>query len=867
MIKNSLPISSKLIRKQFIDFFKSKEHTFVRSSSVAPNDDPTLLFTNAGMNQFKPIFLGHQKPEYPCVANSQKCIRVSGKHNDLEEVGVDDYHHTFFEMLGNWSFGNYYKEDAIKWAWELLTEVWGIDKNRLWVTIFKDDDESGEIWENVTDISSNRVLKYGHKDNFWEMGETGPCGPCTEIHYYSGDDPENQIAEGVNRDHEYREIWNLVFIQYNRDKNGKLTDLPNKHVDTGAGFERIVALLNGKVSNYDTDLFIPITDKIVELSGKSLAFEDGIPHRVIADHLRMLSFSIADGAMPGNEGRSYVLRRVLRRAARFGRVLEMKKPFIYELVNVLVQTMGDAFPELKEKQIHIEKVIKAEEQSFSETLDRGLEIFEKLSGNLKKGDTISGDDAFKLYDTFGFPLDLTELIARDKGLSVDIKRFDECMAEQKTRARASGGFKLDENSDNWTIILESEKTEFIGYDESECETEITKYRKSKNGFEIVLKQSPFYPEQGGQIGDKGLILSNNFKFQVNNTQKDGKEIIHIGKIISGEFSTDEKVSAKIDENYRQDIRLNHTATHLLHKSLKLVLGNHVNQAGSLVENGRLRFDLTHYERLNQEQIIEIENLVNNAIRDNFEVITNVQDYESARDSGAEALFGEKYGDEVRVVSISDYSKELCGGTHVIRTGDIGSFKIISESALASGVRRIEAITGRLVNEYLQVKDQKLNSIQSLLKCSEKDIQLKLNQLLDERKKLNKQIKELSSANQGDVIEALISKSIDFNGVKLLVELVDEIDDLKAFGDKFRELTKEKSIALIGTILNEKPMIVCAVSDDLTKLVKAGDVVREVGKQMGGGGGGKPHLATAGGKDVDSLESALKYGKQFIKSKV
>ncbi len=860
-------MNSKDIRQQFIDFFKDKQHAFIRSSPVVPQDDPTLLFINAGMNQFKPVFLGQAEPQALRAVNTQKCIRVSGKHNDLEEVGVDDYHHTFFEMLGNWSFGDYYKKEAITWAWELLTDVWKIDKSRLWVTIFQDDDEAGELWKKYTDIDPNRVLKFGHKDNFWEMGETGPCGPCSEIHYYSGDDPDSQIPEGVNRDDDYREIWNLVFIQYNRIEDGSLTDLPQKHVDTGAGFERIVAVLNDVKSNYETDLFQPIISKIVELTGKSLDFKDGIPHRVIADHVRMLSFSIADGALPGNEGRGYVLRRVLRRAARFGRLLDMHEPFIYQLVDTLISVMGTAFPEIRDKKSHIKKVLKAEETSFGDTLDRGLDIFAKINENKKAGDQISGDDAFKLYDTFGFPLDLTELMARENGLTVDQTRFEVCMLEQKNRARAAGKFDRADDTLPWTEVSTGPVNEFLGYTETTSLSEIRKYRIVQFQVEIILDKTPFYAEQGGQIGDTGTLSSDGLEIAVVNTQKYADDIVHIGIVKTGSLAGVKKVSASIDNGRRQKIRSNHTATHLMHKALKTVLGEHVHQAGSLVAPDRLRFDVTHYERITAAEITKVETIVNDVIRQNIVVDITIKSYDEALQGGATALFGEKYGDEVRVINVTDFSQELCGGTHVNRTGDIGMFKIISESALAAGIRRLEAITGAAAFDFLISHDEILNEARDQLKCSVEDINERIKNLLTERRQMEKELSSLREGDQSSVVAELVQKAESIDDIRLVVIRLDNAGDLKKLGDTFRKSAGKNGIALVGTVTNNKPMVLCAVTDDLTSKINAGESVREVGSQMGGGGGGKPHLATAGGKDADKLDAALKFGTEFIKNKL
>jgi len=863
-----LPLDSRSIRKQFIDFFREKEHSFVRSSSVVPTDDPTLLFTNAGMNQFKPIFLDTEKPKSKRVVNSQKCIRVSGKHNDLEEVGVDDYHHTFFEMLGNWSFGDYYKKEAIQWAWELLTEVWKMDKNRLWVTIFQDDNEAGELWREFTDIDPKRILKFGHKDNFWEMGESGPCGPCSEIHYYTGKNVDDQNADGVNRDHDYREIWNLVFIQYNRGKDGKLSDLPAKHVDTGAGLERIVAILNGKTSNYDSDLFMPIIKKISEVTDAEYSSDDGVTHRVIADHLRMLAFSIADGAMPGNEGRGYVLRRVLRRASRYGRMLEMHEPFIYKLIPTLTEIMGGAFPELTEKQSHIQKVIRAEENSFGSTLDKGIEIFEKITQDMKTGDSISGDDAFKLYDTYGFPCDLTELMAREIGLSIDNEGFKSCMDVQKKSSRDGGDFTQQVDSTKWETINEGSSSEFVGYDQTKCESQIRKYNLNYNkSGKIILDKTPFYAEQGGQVGDVGFLKKGEFEFAVVDTQKFSDEIVHIGKVVSGKIPKSGLVSAVVDNEHRQEIRLNHTSTHLLHTALKQVLGDHAHQSGSLVEAERFRFDVTHYERITVDELQKIEKIVNSKIRENLLVTTNIKEYESAREEGAVALFGEKYGDEVRMVSISDYSKELCGGTHAKRTGDIGAFKITSESALAAGIRSIEAITGNAVIQLLHQNEKVINQSKELLKCTEKEIQEKITQVLEHRKLLEKENGELKRISQSSVVDDLLSDAKQIDDIKLIVTKLNDIDDLKTIGDEFRQKFKNNGIVLIGTVKNNKPMVMCAITDDLTSKIQAGKVVKEVGEKIGGGGGGKPHLATAGGRNKEALESALEFGETYIKTKI
>ena len=854
------------IRKQFIDFFKKKEHKYIQSSSVCPQNDPTLLFTNAGMNQFKPYFLDIEKPKYKRAVNSQKCIRVSGKHNDLEEVGIDDYHHTYFEMLGNWSFGDYYKHEAIKWAWELLTEVWKLDKDRLWVTIFEEDDESSDVWKKNTDIEPKRILKFGHKENFWEMGETGPCGPCTEIHYYTGGSIKNQKASGVNKLPNYREIWNLVFIQYNRKKDGILEDLPSKHVDTGAGFERLVAILNGKSSNYETDLFIPILNKIEEISGKKISFNKGVSHRVIADHIRMISFSIADGSMPSNDGRGYVIRRVLRRAARFGRMLDLNEPFMYKLVDVLSEIFGGIYPEIMDKKEHIKKVIKSEEASFGETLDRGLEIFEEIISSSSNKE-ISGQDAFKLYDTYGFPIDLTQLIAKEKDFNVDKVSFDMLMEKQKKRARSKEKFTLNDSTIDWIVLNKEKETKFIGYNQNQIESKIIKYNINKNLVRLVLDQTPFYAESGGQISDVGFVSNSDFKIEITDVQKNGNDLIHYGKLVFGNIKTNDSVLAEINQDYRQKIKLNHTATHLLHKALKEELGNHVQQAGSLVASNLLRFDLTHYEKLTSENIISIETNISNIIRENIKVSTSICSYKKAKKDGAEALFGEQYGENVRVVDIPGFSKELCGGTHVNRTGDIGGFKIVSESSLATGIRRIVAITGNAIPELLSKQELLLKNLKSVLNCNNEEILPRIELLLDEKKQLEKEIYKVKNINDLVLVKKLISKAEDYSGIRLIISQIDFEGDVKLIGDSFRRKINNKGIALIGLIQNNKPVIMCAITDDLTKNIQANMLVKKVADIIDGGGGGREHLATAGGKENSKIKEALLYGEKIIKTKI
>lgn len=857
-------MNSAAIRQSFIEFFKSKDHHFVRSAPVIPHSDQTLLFTNAGMNQFKPIFLNEQNPRNLRVVNSQKCIRVSGKHNDLEEVGFDSFHHTFFEMLGNWSFGDYYKKEAISWAWELFTEVWQLDKNRLWATVYEEDDEAFDLWPKVTDIDPSRVLKCGKEYNFWEMGETGPCGPCSEIHYYIGDDPDNQNDSGVNNSNAYWELWNLVFIQNNRMANGTLEDLPKKHVDTGAGLERITAVLQNKNNNYETDLFQPIILSTEILTKKKYG-DFTVPFQVIADHVRMLSFSIADGALPSNDGRGYVLRRILRRAARFGRKLEQHQPFLYRLVDSVCDVLGDAYPELVEKKTHIKKIIESEESSFNETLDRGILHFEKLLKNLT-GDLISGKETFKLYDTYGFPPDLTQLMANEKGLKVDIDGFNKEMELQKERAKKAGKFKANLENIPWQIVRKGDDSSFLGYKKITSKSLIRKFSIADGAVLLVLDKTPFYAESGGQISDTGTIKGDGIDLKVNDVQKDHETIVHY---CSGEFDeqkASKKVNCVVDYDRRQNIRKNHTATHLMNAALKQVLGDHVNQAGSLVHPDYLRFDLTHHEKISKQEIAQIETIVNREILKNTVVDTSIEEFEEARKSGATAIFGEKYGDRVRVLTIGEFSKELCGGTHVNRTGDIGLFKLIEESSLASGVRRILAVTGPKAVEYVQEMSDILDGLQTKLTSSTGELNERVEHLINHKKELEKALKQKQSANSTFNINKLIANGIEHNGSLIVISETDamDLDILKQCGDELLNALKS-GVGVLGSTSNEKPAVVIVVTPDLIqKGIKASDLAKHIGALMGGGGGGKPHIATAGGKDLSSLQNALTEAVTIIK---
>ncbi len=942
-------MTSSEIRNSFLKFFEERGHVIVPSSPVVPYDDPTLLFTNAGMNQFKDVFLGTGRRPYVRAADTQKCIRVSGKHNDLEEVGRDTYHHTFFEMLGNWSFSDYYKKEAIIWAWELLTKVWALPKNRLWVTVYKTDDEAEQFWRIETDIDPSHILRFGEKDNFWEMGDTGPCGPCSEIHIDRTQEG-NATAEMVNAGTQnVIEIWNLVFIQYNRDESGKLSPLPATHVDTGMGFERICAVLQNKNSNYDTDIFTPLIHKISELSNKPYSSslqstnqnqqsDIDTAMRVIADHIRTLTFAIGDGATPSNEGRGYVLRRILRRASRFGRNLEMREPFLFQLVPTLVETMGSIFPEIISEQKRIQKIIKSEEESFNATLDRGLEIFEDMIRRIGHSKTFPGEDAFKLYDTFGFPLDLTELMVSERGLKVDVATFIELMEKQKDRSRSAKysqqGETLKSDDPEW---LKSKKrarefgpmptdghSEFVGYDELENATKVI----AVQDYLVWLEKTPFYAESGGQDEDWGTLHTTDNSLKVIHTQKSDEVIVHVVDV-PNVLSVGQTVTAQIDVLRRYAIMRNHSATHLLHNALRQVLGAEVHQSGSFVEDEYLRFDYSYNSKLTDQELASVEALVNEKIKEDIPLThhRNIQ-IEGAKKLGAHMIFGEKYGEYVNVVQFGDFSKEFCGGTHVKSTGDIGFFKIVSESSIASGIRRIEAVThdyalqriklqdiaffDRLDQVYNQIGElsklreelaafnkSKAFLIQNLISGFEKRIEdLKhfitiperasselasayeqlnnRNRLLDEliihfgdvRKSLEKELshyrlKSLSSSI--DELVALASAVDDFKLVSAKVS-VSSIDELKSLGDTLRSKIGS-GVGLLASIIDEKVQFVCVVTDDVitSKKLEAGKIVGAVAKIVGGGGGGKAHLATAGGKDIAKLEEAIIQTKAIVES--
>ena len=876
-------MTSAQVRESFIKFFESKGHLFVRSSPVVPHDDPTLMFTNAGMNQFKAIFLGDNPKGWKRVCNSQKCLRVSGKHNDLDVVGRDNYHHTFFEMLGNWSFGDYYKKEAIAWAWELLTEVWKLPKERLFATVYKDDDEAWQIWKDVSGLPDDRIMRFDAHSNFWEMGDTGPCGPCSEIHYDRGDlatqaETFKDPIKGVNGENDrYIEIWNNVFMQYERLSNGELVPLKAKNVDTGMGFERICAILQGKTSNYDTDVFTPIISKVAELSGVPYKDnEDGTPHRVIADHLRALSFAIADGALPSNEGRGYVLRRILRRASRFARLLGQKKPFICKLVQVLADTMGDAFPEIRERKDFVASVIKSEEESFIRTLDAGLERFAVISSDLKKGEKIPGDKVFLLYDTYGFPPDLTGILAEEKGLLIDEEGYEKCMEEQKARARANMKQGINTmGTEGWTQYSEA-STNFVGYDISVCETKVVRFREDKGILSIVLETSPFYAEMGGLVGDKGTLVSGDLEIDVFDTVKVNDTAICRGKVkkgVANEKTMSGEFCATVDDARRADIRKNHSATHLIQAALRSVLGTHVQQQGSFVSNELLRFDFSHFNAMTEEEIQKVEDIVNEKVMACLPVNTDVMDVDEAKASGAMALFGEKYGEKVRVVKMgesgAEFSKELCGGLHVKNTGNIGMVKIISESSVSSGVRRIEAVTGRGALTLLRAGTQILSAIREQLRCKDAEVLNRLQQTFAKTQNLEKSLQsvqlELATLAAADLLQG----AVNVLGVNLYVrEMSIEDAKFKTLMDGVQNKLDVDSVAVIANKGNGNGSIVVMVGKNAqAKGIKAGDMVRDLAKVCNGKGGGRPDRAQAGTREPEKISAAISNANNWIREKL
>ena len=865
------------IRQKFFDFFESKGHVIVPSAPMVVKNDPTLMFTNAGMNQFKDYFLGYQVPKDRRVANSQKCLRVSGKHNDLEEVGVDTYHHTMFEMLGNWSFGDYFKEDAISWAWELLTEVYKIPVDRLYVTVFEGDakdnvpkdEESYTIWKNL--IAEDRIILASKKDNFWEMGDTGPCGPCTEIHVDLRDESERSKTNGkvlVNQDHpQVIEIWNNVFMQFNRKADSSLEPLPATHVDTGMGLERLAMALQGKQSNYDTDLFQTLIRHMVKVSGVTYgkSEETDIALRVIADHVRTIAFSIADGQLPANNGAGYVIRRILRRAVRYGyQTLGLKDSFLSDLSLVLVDLMGNPYEELIREKELIAKVIREEENSFFRTLEQGIKRMDDLIKHSKsKNQTIiSGDSVFELYDTYGFPVDLTSLIARENGLSIDEEGFQKELQIQKERSRAATAVETDD----WMQVNQDVTTEFIGYDSDSSDVQIIKYRKvsqkQKTFYQLVLNQTPFYPEGGGQVGDKGVLRNESDTISIFDTKKENNLIIHLtDKIpvnLSGSFS------AQVDTKRRDKTSLNHSATHLLHHALRTVLGTHVEQKGSLVNSEYLRFDFSHFAKVTDEEMDRIEALVTEAIHQNISLDERrAVPIDEAKAMGAMALFGEKYGDNVRVIKFGD-SVELCGGIHVSNTSKIGLFKVTSESAVAAGVRRIEAITGATAEEFFKEKAAKLDAINWMLK-NPKDLEKAIDDLLTKNQQLTKEIEQFQREKAKSVKSELKSKITDINGIHFLGEVVSM--DANSVKDILFQLKGETAnfVGVIGNTEGEKCGLSLIISDNLVESNKwnAAQFIREVSSHIQGGGGGQPFFATAGGKNSNGLPTAIETLKKGL----
>jgi len=863
-------ITSKEIRRQFIDFFLNKEHTFVHSSPVIPTDDPTLLFANAGMNQFKSIFLGQREITYKRAVNSQKCIRAGGKHNDLEEVGKDGYHHTFFEMLGNWSFGDYYKKEAISWAWELLTEVWKLPKDKLFATVHDSDTEAYELWKCHTDINPAHISYHDDKDNFWEMGETGPCGPCSEIHIDRGEGQcDKQGIPGhkcqVNGDcSRYIELWNLVFIQYNREEDRSLSPLKHKFVDTGAGLERITQVLQDKNSNYETDLFMPIIEKIAELSGAPYSPDTGISHRVIADHIRCLCFALADGGFPSNEGRGYVLRRILRRAARHGRLLGFAEPFLHTLVGTVMSLMAHHFTELEGKEDFIKMVIKAEEERFNKTLGTGLEIFKEICSKLQSK-VISGADVFMLYDTYGFPPDLTGILAEENGLQIDQAGFNIEMEAQRNRARNASKFGIQAANENWIDFCQLSPTEFAGYTQTELHTTIQRFSIDGDRVVIQLSKTPFYAESGGQVADTGIIANDDFELQIQDVKKQDDYVIHYGKLTRGTISN-KPVKAQIIESRRKNIARNHTASHLLHKALREILGAHVQQKGSLVHPDHLRFDFTHYQAVSPHELRQVEQMVNQSILDNRAVHTTLSDIESAKKGGAIALFGEKYSDEVRVVSVEGFSKELCGGTHVNNTGEIGLFKINSESSIAAGIRRIEGITGPVALTWIETLQDGYQRLATKLHSPVSSVESKLDAVLEHVSHLETQIKSLHAKAGESFVQELVAKTQQEANYNLICQqtAIDSMDELKQLTDHLKtKLTG--CIAVLFNLADNKLNILCVVSSDLTQRYHAGKIVSQLASRLDGKGGGRPDSAMAGGKALDKIPAVMAQVPQIIQS--
>ncbi len=859
------------LRAAFLEYFREHGHDVVPSGSLVPTNDPTLLFTNAGMVPFKDVFLGKETRSYVRAASAQRCVRAGGKHNDLENVGYTARHHTFFEMLGNFSFGDYFKREAIQFAWEFLTVTLGLPGSRLWVTVYEDDDETADIWLNEMQIDPAHFSRIGAKDNFWSMGDTGPCGPCSEIFYDHGEGipggPPGSSDEDGDR---YIEIWNLVFMQYDRDKEGVLHPLPKPSVDTGMGLERLAAILQGGHSNYDIDLFQHLIAAVMAVSG--CQNKDNNSLKVIADHIRSCSFLIVDDVIPANEGRGYVLRRIIRRAVRHGHKLGMRDPFFFKLVAALVTEMGEAYPELAKAQARVERVLKQEEERFAETLDQGMAILENVISELS-GRIIPGETVFKLYDTYGFPVDLTADIAREQNLELDRVGFDKEMAAQRERARSANSFTIDYGEG---LKLEG-KTEFSGYDHLSDSALISELLVDGKPCErldagqdgmLVLNQTPFYAESGGQVGDRGRIFTATAEFEVQNTQKQDKVFVHIGRMLKGSLLPGDKVRAQVDSQRREAIAAHHSATHLLHAALRERLGEHVTQKGSQVTDDRLRFDFSHFEPVSPEQLSQIETLVNQHIRHNHAVVTRIMDQDAAKNSGAMALFGEKYGDKVRVLSMGDFSVELCGGTHVRRTGDIGLFKILSETGVAAGVRRIEAVTGPVALQQITAHENLLSEVAALLKSTPETLRDKVQQLLDKHRAAEKELEQMKGRLASSRGDDLVQQATDIGGIKVLAAKLEGVDP-KSLRDTVDQLKQKMgcSAIVLSTVKDGKVSLIAGVSKDCTDRIKAGDLVNVVAEKVGGRGGGRPDMAQAGGNQPENLDLALAAVSGWIESRL
>ncbi len=865
-------MTSAELRTSFLDYFAQRQHERVASSPLVPANDPTLLFTNAGMVQFKEVFLGRERRAYTRAVSSQRCVRAGGKHNDLENVGYTARHHTFFEMLGNFSFGDYFKREAIGYAWDYLTRELALPPERLWVTVFTEDDEAAEIWLNEIGIDPARFSRCGAKDNFWSMGDTGPCGPCSEIFYDHGSEipggpPGSPDADGDR----YVEIWNLVFMQFNRDAEGHLTPLPRPSVDTGMGLERLAALMQGVHSNYDIDLFQHLIAAAARMTGCTDRADKSL--RVIADHIRSAAFLIVDGVTPGNEGRGYVLRRIMRRAIRHGYRLGCVEPFFHRLVATLVAEMGAAYPELKSGQAHVERIVLLEEERFAETLEHGMRILDEVIAGLTDS-RIPGATVFKLYDTFGFPTDLTADIARERGLTLDMDGFETAMGQQKQRARAASQFGSSQTLD---IQIQGE-TDFCGYERLQDEaTVVALYRDGQSCDTLdagedglaILDLTPFYGESGGQVGDRGWLSTDAAHFEVSDTQKKGDGVvIQVGRVIRGQLSVGDRVDARVDAEHRQAIALNHSATHLLHAALRQVLGEHVQQKGSQVGPGRLRFDFSHFEPVSREQLLTIERLVNREVRANHLVETRIMSLEDAKASGAMALFGEKYSEQVRVLRMGDFSTELCGGTHVKAVGDIGLVKILSEVGIASGVRRIEATTGATAIETVEADEERLLRLAGLLKGGREDVDERVMQLLERSRRLEKELEQLKSKLASSAGQDLAAQAVLVDGVKVLAACLDGADpkSLRATLDQIKDKLGS-AVVVLATVADGKVSLVAGVTKDLTDRLKAGELIGVVAEQVGGKGGGRPDMAQAGGNNPAALPAALALVDGWVKSRL